>query len=145
MTTPPRSNLENFDWVAAQHDCTAERAFWRLREQVKFDVESRNAQLTPDDPYRVFLDDQMVSKFTVSVTGVQRNAVSFELVGNESIHVENASGTIRFDATLRLNNFGICRFFITADGETAQAFDWQLRMRALKWLFFGGEPPAGAK
>ena len=138
-----RSPLENLDWVAAQHDCTAEKAFWRLREQVKADVESRNAQLSSDDAYRVFLDDQMVSKFTVSVTGVvHRSAVSFELAG-ESIHVENTSGTVRFDATVRLNGMGVRRFFIANDGDGSQVFDWQLRLRALKWLFFGGEPVSG--
>ena len=38
---------------------------------------------------------------------------------------------------------GVRRFFITNDGDGAQVFDWQLRLRALKWLFFGGEPVVG--
>ena len=94
----------------------------------------------PDDPYRVFVDDEMMSKFTVSIACMDRSAVSFQVVGDESIHVEDTSGTIRFDARVRVNRFGIPRFFIPDDRNSEQAFDWQLRMRALKSLFFGGEP-----
>jgi hypothetical protein len=53
----------------------------------------------------------------------------------------SSSGSVRITGTTRLNSFGQCRLFETADAVSELMF-WEFRMKALKWLFFGGEPQA---
>jgi hypothetical protein len=138
----PDNAPDQFDWVAAQAECTAASMFERLRAGVKQDVEHRKALAGLDDGSRFeFSEDDEgfdVARLEGSRFADPRIAalVRFERAGRR-INVHGEEVDVDFTAVLTLDPAGQCRFVV---GEALYA-EWEIRRMALELLFFG-EPEA---
>jgi len=127
---------DDFDWVAAQSNCSAALLFARLQETVAKDVERRNALAGAAQIWRFELHSEDEDRFEVSRTGARfstaRSAVvAFERVGPR-INVSGDGVDLDFTIVVGLNNAGECRYFV---GE-AEYPGWEIRKMALEALFF---------
>jgi hypothetical protein len=136
-------STDEFDWVAAQSNCTAESMFARLRAGVQKDVDRCNT-LVDGQSHRFELNDDSdddgdrfeVSKVTQSGFSTAKTLafVTFTREGRR-IHVAGEGVDVDFTAIVAVNADGLCHFFV---GEIEYA-EWQVRKLALEHLFFDDE------
>jgi hypothetical protein len=129
---------DNFDWVAAQANCSAASMFDRLRTRVKEDVHRRNGLRDRDDGWTFEFHDEGDDEFEVSrtvgkgITGPNVTAlVRFARAGRR-IHVQGEDLDVDFTSVVTVDTTGLCRFVV---GE-AMYSDWEIRRMALEQLFF---------
>jgi hypothetical protein len=127
MTSKERAD---FDWVTAFFSCSPNAVFERLRQEVKKDVEIRNAMRSPHALY-TFVFQTNGESFTVFIErNLDHRSVTFNLT-KKGIKVVDNKDTQILDAALMLNEEGECRPKI--NGKEYEF--WQLRQMALGDLF----------
>ena len=127
---------DDFDWVAAQANCSAAAMFERLLTSVRHDVERRNLLLKEVDVKFEFEELEggcEVSRVVPSpFTGSKVDAlVRFEREGRR-IHVRGEDVDVDFTAVVALDPGGVCRFVVAE----AMYSEWEIRRMALEQLFF---------
>jgi hypothetical protein len=127
---------DDFDWVAAQSDCTADAMFRELVAGLRKDVERRN--LTgPNDGLKFEIHEAEegieVARVESSGFGPTRTLafVAFTREGKR-IHIQGDGVNVDFSVLVTVNHAGECRFFV---GE-AEYSNWHIRRMALEELFF---------
>jgi hypothetical protein len=129
----------SFDWVKALSQCTLAEAFERLLQDVKVDVEGRNA-LLPERSFKFAVMAPAHNIFRVAlvttdlVGAPQKRIVRFYLE-SDAIEVKDEKDDLIFRATLTLNDEGQCRFRV----NDQELDSWHVRKRALEDLFFRNE------
>jgi hypothetical protein len=132
-------NAYNFDWVTARNECSLEKAFEKLRLDVKADVDKRQAlRVKPPswDGFEYgFNYSSNTSAFSASIHASNRSSqgVIFRLEPAGYIAVLNKNDEELFRATVTLDNERQCKFVV--DGVELE--DWQFRKKALEHIFFG--------
>ena len=134
--TEKRPPSENFDWVTARSHCSLGEVFEKLRQQVKADVEKREAMRTERSGIGSYFAFKFVQSggdsFTAMAEGTKVDErVRFECDRN-AITAKGKYGKPNLMATLTLSNDGECRVMIGG-----REYDlWQFRKMALEHLFF---------
>lgn len=124
---------DSINWVKERHSCTALCMFEKLRNEVKADIEQRNA-LRPEQAHYGFKFVQSdMAIFSVVREGNQIGRVVRFVLKGDTIIAETHDEEI-FSAMLTLNDVGECRFKINGDERES----WQLRKLALEPMFFEG-------
>ena len=136
VTMSPEHAPEDFDWVAAQANCTAASMFARLLAGVREDVQRRNGLLGRDDGWKFELHQENagfeVSRVVSGFTGTKVDAfVTFERAGRR-LHIRGDNVDVDITAIVALDAAGACRLVV---GEAMYA-EWEIRRLALEQLFF---------
>lgn len=138
MSTELRRDPD-WNWVKSRAECSAVAMFEHLRIGALANLAERNA--TIQEPGRVSDRFQLTETnkgrlFTVFDSwGQDRRAVDFSL-DLETIHVGvHLPSASEFQATLTLNNEGLCKFKVGDD----ELDTWQVLKKALESLLFEAE------
>ena len=128
---------DDFNWVGAQAQCTAQSMFERLRTRVREDVQKRNALFDRRDRWKFefFEEDgdfEVERHVPSGATGTRVTAVVRFAREGPRIHVQGDDIDVEFVAMVTLDVSGQCRFLV---GE-AMYSDWEIRRMALELLFF---------
>ena len=127
---------EDFNWVKARSDCSANLEFCRLKKKVKFDTEEKTNNRRHIDSHFVYrFEDFDGNEFIVTREYRHQNlSVNFILRENFIMITGDLDDSkTDMELTLTLNYEGLCRFKIDGKGEY---LPWQVSRKALEHLFF---------
>ena len=126
-----------FDWVTARTNCSIDRVFLDLRQEVQQDVTTRNGLVSTSQKQDLIAftfepKEQQPNAFAVVRNGANvMSLVNFKR-DNSAILAIDVNGKVIVEAKLTLNDFGDCRLVVGKDELT----HWQFRRRGLQALFF---------
>jgi hypothetical protein len=125
----------DFDWITTRRKCSLRQMFEELRVAIEKDVSIANGFLKTEagfefkmagttDRFRVYIQSPYVDTGGI--------AIAIVLSPKSIIVHDGATGTVKFEIGIGLNDDGDCRFII----EGKELDSWQVRRRALEDMLF---------
>jgi len=127
--------MADFDWVTARSKCSAVSLFKELQLGVEADVEKRNGLRRNDEHTEFHFKRAGETRFSVirEADGEDSMSVDFYL-DKGVINVDGATGKHVFN--VGLNDQGKCVARIIEIEESTEFELWQVRRKALEYLFW---------
>lgn len=127
------------DWVSKRAACSVNKVFQEIKEGVRKDLATRNAQIESEPPFEITGNGECF--FVVRERRQNQNVFKYSYRFEQTetaIRVTNAMNNAPItEATLTLNDAGECRLKVK-DGERIKELEqWQFRQAALQDLLFG--------
>jgi len=126
-------DIPRFDWVTERSQCSLQKVFYTLRQQIEEDVKTRNALRPANSPYEFSVTED-IKEFKVVLQAQEvSESVIFTLADN-AIQVKDDKGTALFDILATFSEDGKCKLYVN---ESERDF-WQVRRMALEGMMFRG-------
>lgn len=133
MENKAEKDIPRFDWVTERSQCSLQKVFYTLRQQIEEDVKTRNALRPANSPYEFSVTED-IKEFKVVLQAQEvSESVIFTLADN-AIQVKDDKGTALFDILATFSEDGKCKLYVN---ESERDF-WQVRRMALEGMMFRG-------
>ena len=133
MENKAEKDIPRFDWVTERSQCSLQKVFYTLRQQVEEDVKTRNSLRPANSPYEFSVTED-IQEFKVVLRAQEvSESVIFTLADN-AIQVKDDKGNALFDIFATFSEDGKCKLYVN---ESERDF-WQVRRMALEGMMFRG-------